>query len=314
MAPAHPAQKSRRRAAATIASRLTLEKVTRRFGRTTALSVSTSTSQPGEIVALLGHSGCGKTTLLQDRRRRRRPSPGRVLLDGREVAVPSVFVPPEKRSIGLMFQDYALFPHMTVLRNVMFGLTALRPRRRASEAARGARPRRPRALRGNLPARPLRRRAAAGGACARHRAAAGRAPDGRAVLRTRQPAKRQRAGRHALGAAREAGDGVIVTHDPEEAMRMADRIVLMRAAHRPGRAGAESSTPAGEPFRGAVLFRAERDWGRSSPARWTRSALPRLQPRRRRAAIVASACRAFATHRRRRNPGAGRGDHFLGEI
>ena len=133
--PPQMAVKSRRRAAATIASRLTLEKVTRRFGRVDGASAkSISTLQPGEIVALLGHSGCGKTTLLRIAAGVDVPTSGRVLLDEREVASPKVFVPPEKRSIGLMFQDYALFPHLTVLKNVMFGLTALDRRARAEEA------------------------------------------------------------------------------------------------------------------------------------------------------------------------------------
>src|SRR3954468_9131009 len=115
----------RRRAAATIAARLTLENITRRFGTVTALAGIDLDVAPGEIVALLGHSGCGKTTLLRIAAGVDVPTSGRVLLDGREVASANVFVPPEKRSIGLMFQDYALFPHLTVLRNVMFGLTAL---------------------------------------------------------------------------------------------------------------------------------------------------------------------------------------------
>ena len=82
-------------------------------------------------MALLGHSGCGKTTLLRIAAGVDVPSSGRVLLDGREVASPNVFVPPEKRSIGLMFQDYALFPHLTVLKNV-----DVRPDRARSQGAR----------------------------------------------------------------------------------------------------------------------------------------------------------------------------------
>src|ERR687894_34573 len=115
----------RRRAAATIAARLTLEGVSRRFGRVTALDGVDLDVEPGEIVSLLGHSGCGKTTLLRIAAGVEVPSAGRVLIDGREVASPARFVPPEQRNVGLMFQDYALFPHLTILKNVMFGLTAL---------------------------------------------------------------------------------------------------------------------------------------------------------------------------------------------
>ena len=125
MATALRRPESRRRAAATIAARLTLEKISRRFGKTLALDAIDLDVRPGEVVALLGHSGCGKTTLLRIAAGVDVPTSGRVLLDSREVASPRVFVPPEKRSIGLMFQDYALFPHLTALRNVMFGLTAL---------------------------------------------------------------------------------------------------------------------------------------------------------------------------------------------
>src|SRR5215204_1369866 len=106
----------RRRAAATIAARLTLEGVTRRFGKLTALDRVDLDIAPGEVVSLLGHSGCGKTTLLRVAAGVDVPSAGRVLVDGREVASQTTFVPPEKRSIGLMFQDYALFPHMTILK------------------------------------------------------------------------------------------------------------------------------------------------------------------------------------------------------
>jgi iron(III) transport system ATP-binding protein len=80
---------------------------------------------PGEIACLLGPSGCGKTTLLGVIAGILRPTAGRITLDGLEIAGPRVFVPPEKRNIGLVFQDFALFPHMTALQNVAYGLYAL---------------------------------------------------------------------------------------------------------------------------------------------------------------------------------------------
>ena len=79
----------------------------------------------GEIVCLLGQSGCGKTTLLRIAAGLERPTSGTVALAGWEVAGPERFLPPEKRGVGLMFQDYALFPHLTIMHNVMFGLDAL---------------------------------------------------------------------------------------------------------------------------------------------------------------------------------------------
>jgi len=73
---------------------------------------------PGQLTALLGPSGCGKTSLLRLAAGLDRPSSGRVLLDGRDITD----VPPGERNVGLLFQSYALFPHLDVLGNVAFGL------------------------------------------------------------------------------------------------------------------------------------------------------------------------------------------------
>ena len=81
--------------------------------------------EPGEILCLLGPSGCGKTTLLRLVAGVERPTSGRILIDGQEVAGPETFVPPERRGVGLMFQDFALFPHLTIIQNVAFGLKDL---------------------------------------------------------------------------------------------------------------------------------------------------------------------------------------------
>jgi iron(III) transport system ATP-binding protein len=76
----------------------------------------------GEILALVGPSGCGKTTTLRIIAGLERPDSGIVWLNGRVVASDSVFVPPEERGVGMVFQDHALFPHLTVSENVAFGL------------------------------------------------------------------------------------------------------------------------------------------------------------------------------------------------
>ena len=76
----------------------------------------------GEIVCLLGPSGCGKSTTLRVAAGVERQSAGRVLVDGRVVSRKGKHEPPEARSIGLMFQDFALFPHLNVAENVAFGL------------------------------------------------------------------------------------------------------------------------------------------------------------------------------------------------
>jgi iron(III) transport system ATP-binding protein len=122
------------RAAATFAARLTFEKVERRYGDGKALAGLDLDIAPGEVVCLLGPSGCGKTTLLRIASGIEKPSAGRVLINDREVAGPERFVPPEERSVGLMFQDFALFPHLTIIDNVAFGLKAL-PREEAHREA-----------------------------------------------------------------------------------------------------------------------------------------------------------------------------------
>lgn len=76
----------------------------------------------GEILALVGPSGCGKTTTLRIIAGLERPDSGIVWLNGRVVASDSVFVPPEQRGVGMVFQDHALFPHLTVSENIAFGL------------------------------------------------------------------------------------------------------------------------------------------------------------------------------------------------
>jgi iron(III) transport system ATP-binding protein len=124
-------------AGATFAGRLTFEDVSLSFGPIQAVRGVSFDLKPGEIVCLLGPSGCGKTTLLRIAAGIERPESGRVLIDELEMAGPQRFVPPEKRNIGLMFQDFALFPHMSIIANVAFGLRGLR-RADALEEARHA--------------------------------------------------------------------------------------------------------------------------------------------------------------------------------
>ena len=81
----------------------------------------------GEILALVGPSGCGKTTTLRIIAGLERPDSGIVRLHDRIVASESVFIPPEKRGVGMVFQDHALFPHLTVSENIAFGLRGQSP-------------------------------------------------------------------------------------------------------------------------------------------------------------------------------------------
>ena len=113
------------RAAAAFAASISFRNIAKWYGDHHALKDISLDVAAGEVVCLLGPSGCGKTTLLRLASGIDRPSAGEVVLNNRVVAGPGVFVPPEKRSVGLMFQDFALFPHLTVLQNVAFGLQGL---------------------------------------------------------------------------------------------------------------------------------------------------------------------------------------------
>jgi len=100
-----------------MAASLRFENVTRRFGSFTAVDDLTLDIEPGETFSLLGPSGCGKTTLLRMAAGFERPDRGRVLLDGRDITP----LPPERRPVNTVFQNYALFPHLSVRENIAFG-------------------------------------------------------------------------------------------------------------------------------------------------------------------------------------------------
>ena len=97
--------------------------LTKRFGSVTAVDDLDLHVRPGRLLALLGPSGCGKTTLLRLIAGFEVPDTGTITVDGRPVAGARKFVPPEHRGVGMVFQDYALFPHLDVAANVGFGLT-----------------------------------------------------------------------------------------------------------------------------------------------------------------------------------------------
>ena len=99
-----------------------LDRVAKRFGDTDALAGASLCVDRGEVVALLGPSGCGKTTLLRTIAGFETPDGGTVRIAGTQVAGGGAWVPPERRRIGMVFQDYALFPHLTVADNVGFAL------------------------------------------------------------------------------------------------------------------------------------------------------------------------------------------------
>jgi iron(III) transport system ATP-binding protein len=210
-------------------ARVTFEHISRRFGGLSAVHDVSLELAPGEILCLLGPSGCGKTTLLRIAAGLERQNAGRVLIDGEEIAGPNRFVPPEKRGIGLMFQDFALFPHLTIAANVAFGLTEFDDRDTASAV--GAALDRV-GLHGFADAYP---HTLSGGE--QQRAALARAIAPRpGVLLMDEPfsgldrSLRESVRDDTLSILKESrASSILVTHDAEEAMIMADRIVLMRA-------------------------------------------------------------------------------------
>jgi iron(III) transport system ATP-binding protein len=96
--------------------------VSKCFGDVVAVRDSELCVDRGEFVALLGPSGCGKTTLLRLIAGFEQPDSGEIALEERKVAAPGVWVAPDRRRVGMVFQDYALFPHLTVAENVGFGV------------------------------------------------------------------------------------------------------------------------------------------------------------------------------------------------
>lgn len=105
---------------------LELDGVTKRYGQETAVSDLSLSVREGELLTLLGPSGCGKTTTLRLLAGLERPTEGTIRLDDEPVAgAESRFVDPENRGVGLVFQDFALFPHLSVRENIAFGLSDL---------------------------------------------------------------------------------------------------------------------------------------------------------------------------------------------
>ena len=207
--------------------RLAVQDVTRRFGGVAVVDALSLRVAAGQVTCLLGPSGCGKSTTLRMIAGVERPDAGSVAIDGRPVCGPGLFLPPEARGIGLMFQDFALFPHLTVAANVAFGLTGDRAERaarvgelleRVNLAGYGAK--HPHEL--------------SGGEQQRVALARALAPRPRVMLMDEPFSgldNRLRDGIRdvTLDILKDEGTAVVlVTHEPDEALRMADEIVLMR--------------------------------------------------------------------------------------
>jgi iron(III) transport system ATP-binding protein len=183
---------------------------------------------PSDVLCLLGPSGCGKSTLLRVAAGVERPSSGRVLLDGQEVAGPNGFVPPEQRGIGLMFQDFALFPHLSILDNVAFGLKSLTRSEAKAEAHAALERVALNHYAGEYP------HILSGGEQQRVALARAIAPRPSVLLMDEpfsglDPRLREKMREETLAILHETrATSIVVTHDAEEAMRMGDRVALMR--------------------------------------------------------------------------------------
>lgn len=183
---------------------------------------------PGEIVCLLGESGSGKSTILRAAAGILPVRQGEIRINREIVSSPRVHLPPEKRGIGLMFQDFALFPHMTVLENAAFGLGRLGGREARAQAHQALKRVGLDDRAGDFPAR------LSGGQQQRLALARTVAPRP-GILALDEPFSgldarlRQSVRAETLAVLRETGaTTIIVTHDPEEAMLLGDRIALLR--------------------------------------------------------------------------------------
>lgn len=205
---------------------LSMEDIHHAYGRHTAVAGIDLRVCQGEVVCLLGPSGCGKTTLLRIVAGLEVLQRGHVAINGRRLGQPHV--PPERRNVGLAFQESALFPHLDVLENVTFGLEALPARQRRERAME------------LLVQLGMERYAASyphtlsGGQQQRVALARALAPEPGLMLldepfSSLDARLRDRIRDDTLHVLKQVGAAtLLVTHDPEEAMFMADRIALMR--------------------------------------------------------------------------------------
>jgi iron(III) transport system ATP-binding protein len=206
---------------------LILRDISHRFGDVAAVDGAFLEASAGEIISLFGHSGCGKTTLLRIAAGLEPMQTGEVEIDGEVIAKAGSETPPEKRPIGFVFQDYVLFPHMTVEKNVAFGLAG-----EPDAAARVAEQlnafgldilagRYPHELSGGQQQRVALARALARKPKAILLDEPFASIDATLRRRLREDLRRMLKEQNAAV--------ILVTHDPEEALTLGDRVALMRA-------------------------------------------------------------------------------------
>ena len=208
--------------------RLEISKLTRRYGGRAVVEDLSLSVPPGQVTCLLGPSGCGKSTTLRMVAGVETPDAGEIRVDGELICANGQGLPPEQRRIGLMFQDFALFPHLSVADNVAFGLSGAKDAqgRRVAELL-------DRVGLGQYGAKYPHE--LSGGEQQRVALARALAPNPSIMLMDEPFSgldNRLRDGirDETIDILREQGAAVLlVTHEPEEAMRMADEIALMRA-------------------------------------------------------------------------------------
>jgi len=209
---------------------LDIRDVKKHYGKFQALKGVSLDLREGEIISVLGPSGCGKSTLLQLVAGLAKPDGGEILLSGRRIASASGMVPPEKRGVNMVFQDYALWPHMSVFDNIAYGLKQKKMDRAAIRAKveealdllrlNGLQDRLPPQLSGGQ----QQRVAIARAIVTEPRLMLLDEPLSNLDMRLRIEMRTEMAVLF-----RRLGISVFhVTHDPEEAFAMADRLLIMR--------------------------------------------------------------------------------------
>ena len=207
---------------------LVLEGVTKHYGSAVGVDALELTIPAGELVTLIGPSGCGKSTTLRLAAGLERPDTGTIRVAGDVVADGRRFVDPERRRVGLVFQDYALFPHMTVGRNVEFGLDRLHRGERRARVGEVLDLVRLTHLANRYP------HELSGGEQQRVALARALAPRPAVVLldepfSSLDESLRAQVRRDTVATLQETGTtGVLVTHDQTEALSVGTRVVVMR--------------------------------------------------------------------------------------
>ncbi len=203
--------------------------LTKRFDGRLAVDDASFTVVEGETIALLGPSGCGKTTLLRLLTGLTAADGGSVTLAGETLTGPGVHVAPERRRVGMVFQDWALFPHLTVEKNVAYGLS--------SEDEAAGRAREALDLVGLAELADRYPQDLSGGQAQRVAVARALAPRPRVLLLDEPFSNldtelRVKLRSEVAGLMREVGmTAVFVTHDQEEAFVVGDQVAVMRAGH-----------------------------------------------------------------------------------